>query len=287
VHGVGLDRSHFDEMAKAGAKLVWSPLSNFLLYGKTADVKAAKAAGVAISIAPDWAPSGSKSVLGELKVADLVNRHALNGLFRDVELVRMATRHPASALGWQQVAGQIAPGFVADLVIVDGRYGDVYRNLIEATDREVRATIVRGEALYGDTALVAALRGGTDGLEPFDGLLQRRKSIAAACRADEGSLREVAARLQAAMTFNGTYALSRMGAARVTEELGKCPNEAAPAIPPTAADATRMLACRFGLPFEETPLMPLTTAGDAEYWRRLRANPNVPEYLRQLEERYR
>ena len=32
-----------------------------------------------ISLAPDWAPSGSKSVLGELKVADLVNRQALQG----------------------------------------------------------------------------------------------------------------------------------------------------------------------------------------------------------------
>ena len=75
IHGVGLTEAQFKDMAARGAKLVWSPLSNFLLYGKTANVAAARAAGVSISLAPDWAPSGSKSVLGELKVADLVNRH--------------------------------------------------------------------------------------------------------------------------------------------------------------------------------------------------------------------
>ena len=46
VHGIGLEPEDFDEMAHApaagdgvgdgrGAKLVWSPLSNLLLYGKT------------------------------------------------------------------------------------------------------------------------------------------------------------------------------------------------------------------------------------------------------------
>jgi hypothetical protein len=35
-----------------------------------------------ISLAPDWSPSGSKSVLGELKIADVVNRTQLNALRR-------------------------------------------------------------------------------------------------------------------------------------------------------------------------------------------------------------
>ena len=81
IHGVGLTEPQLKEMAGAGAKLVWSPLSNFMLYGKTANVEAARRAGLSISLAPDWAPSGSKSSLGELKVADLVNRHALGSLF--------------------------------------------------------------------------------------------------------------------------------------------------------------------------------------------------------------
>ena len=42
-----------------------------LLYGKTADIAAAKAAGVRLGIGSDWSPSGSKNLLGELKVARL------------------------------------------------------------------------------------------------------------------------------------------------------------------------------------------------------------------------
>ena len=60
IHGVGLTEAQLIEMAKVGAKLVWSPLSNFILYGDTAKVDAAKRAGLPISLAPDWAPSGSK-----------------------------------------------------------------------------------------------------------------------------------------------------------------------------------------------------------------------------------
>ncbi|MEC8709701.1 MAG: lamin tail domain-containing protein, partial [Candidatus Thermoplasmatota archaeon] len=54
IHGVALTDREFTKMAEVGATLVWSPLSNLLLYGQTADIAAAKAAGVHITLAPDW-----------------------------------------------------------------------------------------------------------------------------------------------------------------------------------------------------------------------------------------
>ena len=74
IHGTALTATEFGHMANAGASLVWSPMSNLVLYGDTADVIAADEAGVRISIAPDWAPSGAKNVLGEVKIADWWNR---------------------------------------------------------------------------------------------------------------------------------------------------------------------------------------------------------------------
>ena len=50
IHGVALSPANFAEMAKAHVGLVWSPRSNFELYGSTADVAAAKAAGVRLAI---------------------------------------------------------------------------------------------------------------------------------------------------------------------------------------------------------------------------------------------
>src|SRR5215210_4251204 len=72
IHCVALQPEDFDVLAENGGSMVWSPLSNLLLYGQTADVEAAKEAGVRIGLGSDWSPSGSKSLLGELKVARIV-----------------------------------------------------------------------------------------------------------------------------------------------------------------------------------------------------------------------
>src|SRR5262249_6746502 len=64
-----------------GAKLVWSPLSNLLLYGNTTNVYEALAEGVLVSLGTDWTPSGSRTLLEELKIADVAlrDRRVLGG----------------------------------------------------------------------------------------------------------------------------------------------------------------------------------------------------------------
>ncbi len=74
IHAAGLLPEDFDVLASHGSSMVWSPLSNLLLYGGTARVDAAKNAGVLIGLGSDWSPTGSKNLLGELKVAWLYNQ---------------------------------------------------------------------------------------------------------------------------------------------------------------------------------------------------------------------
>ena len=69
IHGTALTREHFDQLAAVGGKLVWSPQSNLRLYDETTDIAAAMAAGVPVALGADWMPSGSPSLLHELKVA--------------------------------------------------------------------------------------------------------------------------------------------------------------------------------------------------------------------------
>ena len=159
IHGTALTSTEFEAMAEVGASLVWSPLSNLLLYGTTTDVAAAKAAGVRIALAPDWSPSGSKSPLHELKVADLWDEEVLGDIFTDEELVRMVTSTAAAATGWSVDVGTLAPGTAADLVVVDTIDVDPYRNLIRAVDPDVRLSVVAGMPLYGDADLMQAMRG--------------------------------------------------------------------------------------------------------------------------------
>ena len=159
IHGTALDSSQFSQMASVESELVWSPLSNLLLYGDTTDVVAADQAGVSISISPDWGPSGSKNNLHELKVADMWNTNNLNGYFSDYDLVQMVTSNPADATGWAPFVGRVKADLYADLVVIDTFHEDPYRNLIEAIDADVALTVVQGKAVFGDVDIMQQLQG--------------------------------------------------------------------------------------------------------------------------------
>lgn len=200
VHGAGLEPEDFVEMANApaaradgigdgrGAKLVWSPLSNLLLYGRTAAVYDAVAAGVTVSLGTDWSPSGSPNLLTELKIADRAlrddailgsRRHIVPGLSvgndqdrgtaeraLDQLLVEMVTINPAQAVRWDDQVGSIEVGKVADLLVIDGdsegSHGapeSPYRRLIDATEKDVALVMVGGAAVAGDVDVMAEIKG--------------------------------------------------------------------------------------------------------------------------------
>jgi 5-methylthioadenosine/S-adenosylhomocysteine deaminase len=162
IHAVGLDAEDFPILARFGTSMVWSPLSNLLLYGETAKVKAAKKAKIKIGIGSDWSPSGSKNLLGELKVARLASE-ANDGPFSDREIVAMATRTGAEILKWDKALGSLEEGKRPDLLVVDGTGGDPYEHLLKATERDVALVVVAGTPRYGLRSLVTRLGG--EGLE--------------------------------------------------------------------------------------------------------------------------
>jgi len=154
IHCAALRREDFDVLAAGGASMVWSPLSNYLLYGETADIAAAKAAGVNMAIGSDWAPSGSKNLLGELKVAWLASRHA-GDQFTPKELVAMATTNPALAVKWDHLLGSIEPGRLADLMVVDGQTDDPFEHLLLARETSVTLVLINGTPRVGQKRLMS------------------------------------------------------------------------------------------------------------------------------------
>lgn len=148
IHATALRRADFDVMAAAGAAIVWSPLSNLLLYGRTTDIAAARAAGVRIAMGPDWSPSGSKNLLGELKVARLVAAEA-GGVLSDREIVAMATRAAAEVVGWEACIGSLEAGKRADIVAIAGSKGDPYDHLLRAWEADVALVVVNGHPRCG------------------------------------------------------------------------------------------------------------------------------------------
>jgi cytosine/adenosine deaminase-related metal-dependent hydrolase len=158
IHCAGLQARDFHTFAAHGGSMVWSPFSNLLLYGETADVKAAKQEGVPIALGPDWSPTGSKNILGELKVARVVSRQAGN-VFSDVELVEMVTTNAAQILGWQSQLGSLEVGKRADVMVIDAKHSDPYVSLLRSNERDVRLVMINGVARAGVPSLVRALAG--------------------------------------------------------------------------------------------------------------------------------
>ncbi len=157
IHSAGLMPPDFDVLAAHGSAMIWSPLSNLLLYGGTARVDAAQAAGVEIGLGSDWSPSGSKNLLGELKIAWLYNQRALGGLFKTRDLIAMATRNASRILKWQAACGSIEVGKRADILVIDGKAGDPYDALIHAKETDIRLVMINGVARYGMPEQMKAL----------------------------------------------------------------------------------------------------------------------------------
>jgi hypothetical protein len=160
VHATALTATEFKKW-KGGA-VVWSPFSNLWLYHVTTDVKTATKQKVRVCLGSDWSPSGTKHVLGELKVADIVNADELGSFFTDAELCAMVTRNPGDALAeatHTYTLGRLERGAIADISIFEKRGSKPYRGLISATERDVRLVLVGGAPRYGHTDLLHACGG--------------------------------------------------------------------------------------------------------------------------------
>ena len=155
IHAAALQPEDFQTLAAKGGSMVWSPFSNMLLYGGTANVAAAKAAGVPISLGCDWAPSGSRNLLNELKVAYLHSE--ANGIFSMQGLVGLVTRDAAGLLGWDAVIGSLETGKRADLVVCEGSSGDAYEQLIFAKESDLTLVMINGIGRFGSSTIMRAL----------------------------------------------------------------------------------------------------------------------------------
>ncbi len=160
VHGLGLNFEDYQHMAKQKMGLIWSPFSNLLLYGQTANIVDAKKAGVMIALGSDWTPTGSKSVLEELKIAkNFIKKKKLSHIFSDEDLYMMVTENPAYLTNYLEVnpedgihgAGKVVRDAIASLVIIRDNHENPHTNLVNAQSRDINLVLIKGDPLYGNT----------------------------------------------------------------------------------------------------------------------------------------
>jgi 5-methylthioadenosine/S-adenosylhomocysteine deaminase len=295
IHSAGLLPPDFDVLAARKASMVWSPLSNLLLYGGTARVEAAAAAGVRIGLGSDWSPSGSKNLLGELKAAWLYSGHALGDLFRPRDLVAMATREAAEILKWGHALGSLEAGKRADIIVLEGAAGDPYEALLRASERAIRLVMINGIARYGVTALMGALvprdqtvRVGGESRRLFLRQETANGDVArVALSTAAETLREAFASLGS--PANRGQAVARRAAADgpawtlALDETEPSDVELRPRLP---FSGPRDFTGPVGPPQDRAVVLgpialdPLTVVDDGDYLDRIEAQPNVPEPVR-------
>lgn len=140
--------------------VVWSPFSNLWLYGQTTDVPGARKHGVRVCLGTDWGPSGTKNLLGELKVARIwADRE--NWDLDDFDLVEMVTASPGDALSqcWGKRVGRLVAGALGDICVVENVHNDPWENLVKAREEQILLVLVDGEPRYGTKDLVTAAGG--------------------------------------------------------------------------------------------------------------------------------
>jgi cytosine/adenosine deaminase-related metal-dependent hydrolase len=202
IHGVALHEDQFAEMARLGVGLVWSPRSNFELYGATADVAAAKRAGVQIALAPDWSPTGSDGILEELGYAAALEAALPKPVFSNEELVQMTTAVPAGLTGVDDRIGGIKPGLYADLLVIRRSRPNPYQSLVHTRPADILMVMVGGHPRYGEKALVESVGPGLTWTPiSVDG---SPKEVALPPDPKLGNWPELVSRLDAAMRAVGT-----------------------------------------------------------------------------------
>jgi 5-methylthioadenosine/S-adenosylhomocysteine deaminase len=168
IHGSALTKEQLGDLKEAGAKLVWSPQSNLRLYAETTRAADALDLGVPIGLGADWLPSGSTSLLAELKVArrELIDQGAQP---RAKKLVDMVTRDAAAIAGLEDKLGVLKAGRPADLVVLERRREDPWENVVEADPGWVELVMVDGDLAYGreDWLRAVIAPDKQEGLEPL------------------------------------------------------------------------------------------------------------------------
>ncbi len=162
IHGVGMNEKDLADAKQRGVSVIWSPFSNLLLYGETLRILEAKKLGVNVAIGADWSPTGGKHILDEIQIGwrYLKSQHPAEFDTPAEQqsmaefFVAMATINAAKALRLEDRIGRVAPGFQANLTLIERTDASAAMALVNAGQEHVNLVVVRGEPKYGEVKAV-------------------------------------------------------------------------------------------------------------------------------------
>lgn len=172
AHAVWLDQDEIDLIAARGVGVSHNPVSNMKLASGMAPIAEMLAAGVDVGLGTDGEKENNNlDMFEEMKVASLLGKlRAMDAAAMDSwQVLHMATRGGAAAIGEGETLGAIAVGRKADFVAVRtdtprmtpllpaGEHANIHHNIVHAVrGSDVDMTVVDGEIVVQDGRLVNA-----------------------------------------------------------------------------------------------------------------------------------
>ncbi len=160
IHSVGLTIPQLEEVYLTDSRIVWSPSSNFHLYGEgiTAPIEEILEWEITTALGPDWTISGAFDMLEEMRVArDYGEAQQIEPLTAK-RIWEMATIDGAEAVGLQEFIGRLEPGYHADIAIFGRSGGDPYQAVLDSDPEDLELVLIDGQAYFGDANLEGAAR---------------------------------------------------------------------------------------------------------------------------------
>ncbi len=164
-HCIHLSARERAAMAEAGAVAVFCPTSNLFLGSGLFDLTATRAAGVRVAVATDVGAGTAWGMPATLGAAHGIGQ-LLGAPLHPFDAFRLATAGNAAALGLGAVIGRLAPGYEADLVVLDPRATPAMA--LRATAAESLADELFVVQTLGDDRAVAAVYVAGEPARPLD-----------------------------------------------------------------------------------------------------------------------
>lgn len=173
-HGVWMTPDDIALVAERGACLCHNCSSNLRLKSGTADLNAFLASGVPVGLGIDEAGiNDDRDMLQEMRLALTLHRppgHDASSPDAG-DILRMATEHGAATTPFADRIGRLAPGHMADIVLLDWRavtypWQDPAMPLIDVLVRRAKAgavasVMIGGRTVYRDGSFISVDRGET------------------------------------------------------------------------------------------------------------------------------
>ena len=161
IHGIWIDQDDIEDIAEAGAVIAHNPVCNLRLGSGIMPFRRIRAAGIPVCIGTDealaddsinlWAAAKMTGLIHNITDPDYRNWPSAG------EVLACLFHGGARAMGLEHRIGRIAPGFAADLALLDldglafTPLNDVRRQLVYCeTGASVRLTMVAGQVVVRD-----------------------------------------------------------------------------------------------------------------------------------------